>query len=88
MVNLQKEMQSMMMSQLKQQHDFLEHQKDKEKTNESTLKLPKLDMLSFSGDKLKWNEFWDSFESAVHRNKNYQKLKSSITLKVSLVVMH
>ena len=60
MVNLQKEMQSMMMSHLKKQQDFLEHQKEKEKTQESTLKFPKLDMLSFSGDKLKWNEFWNS----------------------------
>ena len=58
-----------MYSQLKKQHDFLEQQKDKEKQQEFTLKLPKLDMLAFSGDKLKWNEFWDSFESAVHKNK-------------------
>ena len=49
MVNLQKEMQSMMMSQLKQQHGFLEHQKEKEKIQESTFKLPKLDMLFFLG---------------------------------------
>ena len=61
MVNLQKEMQSMMVSHLKKQQDFLEHQNEKEKTQESTLKFPKLDMLYFSGDKLKWNEFWDSF---------------------------
>ena len=57
MVNLQKEMQSMMMSQLKQQHEFLEHQKVKEKTTESTLKLPKLDMLSFSGDQVSGMNF-------------------------------
>ena len=75
MFNLQKEMQNMMMSQLKQQHDFLEHRKDKEKTNESTMKLQNLDMLSFSGDKLKWSEVWDSFESAVHRNKKLSKIE-------------
>ena len=84
MVNLKKVMQSVMMSQLKQQHEFLEHQKEKEKANESTLKLPKFDMLSFSGDKLKWDEFWDSFESAIHKNKKLPKIEKFNYLKSKL----
>ena len=44
MFNLQKEMQSAMMNQLKQQHELSEHQKKKEKASESTLKLPKFEI--------------------------------------------
>ena len=51
MVTLQKEMQKMMYSQLKEQRNFLEHQKEKEKHEGSSLKLPKLDMLPFTGKK-------------------------------------
>ena len=38
-------------------------------------------MLIFSGDKLKWNEFLDSFESAVHRNKKLSKIEKFNYLK-------
>ena len=34
----------------------------------NSVKLPKLEILSFSGEKLKWAEFWDSFSAAVHLN--------------------
>ena len=43
-----------------------------------TVKLPKLEMTSYSGDKFKWTVFWDAFENAVHTNKkmsNIEKLK-------------
>jgi len=39
-------------------------------------KLPRLSLPSFSGDILKWNAFWDSFETAIHTNctlSNVQK---------------
>ena len=36
----------------------------------STVKLPKVEMLSYNGDKLKWKEFWDSFETTVYKNPN------------------
>ena len=32
------------------------------------VKLPKLSLKKFNGDVSKWTSFWDSFESAVHRN--------------------
>ena len=34
----------------------------------NSIRLPKLEIPSFSGEKLKWAEFWDSFEAAVHVN--------------------
>ena len=32
------------------------------------VKLPKLSLKKFNGDVSRWTSFWDSFESAVHRN--------------------
>ena len=37
--------------------------------------LPKIDKVSFSGDKLKWAEFWDSFECAIHNNKKLSNIE-------------
>lgn len=34
----------------------------------SNIKLPKLSLKKFGGDLTKWTTFWDTFESAVHRN--------------------
>ena len=34
----------------------------------SSKRLPKLEIPSFDGDKLKWTEFWDSFEATIHKN--------------------
>lgn len=42
-------------------------------------------MITFSGDKLKWSEFWDAFESAVHNKKKmssvekFNYLRSKVT---------
>lgn len=33
-------------------------------------KLPRLSLPSFSGNVTKWTTFWDSCESAVHKNEN------------------
>ncbi|XP_053403171.1 uncharacterized protein LOC128558281 [Mercenaria mercenaria] len=40
-----------------------------------TVKLPKLDMCSFNGDKLRWHEFWDTFNTSVHSNKNISDIQ-------------
>ena len=45
------------------------------------MKLPKLDMLTFSGDKLKWSEFWDAFENAVHNKKKMSNVEKFNYLK-------
>ena len=42
--------------------------------NSVKLSLPKLEIPSFSGEKLKWAEFWDSFEAAVHLNTSLSEV--------------
>ena len=32
----------------------------------STVKLPKIELPKFSGDKLRWREFWEMFENGIH----------------------
>ena len=39
------------------------------------MKLPKLEIVVFSGDKLKWTEFWDAFENAVHNNARLSNIE-------------
>ena len=41
---------------MKQQHEFLEKQEEREKELATSVKLLKLDMHTFSGDKMKWYE--------------------------------
>ena len=77
------EMQSLIFTQMKQQQDFLDHQQNKIKEQEklsalektSSVKLPKIDIVSYSGDRLKWNEFWDSFECTVHKNSRLSNIE-------------
>ena len=38
-------------------------------TKPNTVKLPKLNFCKFSGNLLKWQECWDSFDSAIHSNE-------------------
>ena len=55
-------------------------------SNASTIpthaKLPKLELRKFSGDPINWHPFWESFESAIHKNttlsdvERFQYLKS------------
>ena len=42
---------------------LLLQQTQKQQTLNGTVKLPRLDMPTFSGDKMKWAEFWDTFET-------------------------
>ncbi|MCG8046011.1 MAG: hypothetical protein N0E48_10190 [Candidatus Thiodiazotropha endolucinida] len=66
---LQKQMNYIVSNQMKQQHEFLEKQELREKELATNVKLPKLEICSFSGDKIKWSEFWNAFENAIHNNK-------------------
>ena len=55
-------------------------------TQENVIRLPYLNMPTFSGDPLSWEPFWDSFQAAVHSNSSLsavQKLPVSITWKRS-----
>ena len=50
----------------------------------SSVKLPKIDIVSYCGDRLKWNEFWDSFEYTVHINSNLSNTEKFNYLKSKL----
>ena len=49
-----------------------------------TIKLPKLELLKFSGNVLKWQEFWDSFEASIHKNPYFQPVDKFNYLKAEL----
>ncbi|XP_060575739.1 uncharacterized protein LOC132733143 [Ruditapes philippinarum] len=67
-VLFQEQLQKLMISQLEQQKEFFEKQNQKENHEVCSVKLPKLDLISFSGDKMKWASFWDAFECTIHNN--------------------
>lgn len=48
------------------------------------VKLPKLQLVTFDGDVLKWNEFWDSFSASVHRNETLNAIDKMNYLKGQL----
>ncbi len=54
----------------KERKDLIQKQVmcEQNKQTGCSVKLPKLELHSFSGDKTKWNEFWDSVEGSVHKN--------------------
>lgn len=69
--------------QMKQQQELLDHQQNKMKEQEkisaleksSSVKLPKIDIVLYSGDRLKWSEFWDSFECTIHNNSRLSNIE-------------
>ena len=67
------DMQNIILRQMKQQQEFIEQQQHKmqeqEKKKEKAISatLPKIDIVSYSGDRLRWNEFWESFECTEHK---------------------
>ena len=83
-VALQRQMNAIVASQMRQQTEILEKQELREKELSTTVKLPKLDMVTFSGDKLKWTEFWDSFECAIHQNKKLSDIEKFNYLKCKI----
>ena len=48
-------------------------------------KLPKLELKKFSGNAIEWYPFWESFESAVHKNANLYEVDKFNYLKSLLV---
>ena len=49
----------------------------KQGTKPNTVKLPKLDFKKFSGGLLNWQEFWDSFNSAIHSNPSLNPVEKN-----------
>ncbi|CAG2197218.1 unnamed protein product [Mytilus edulis] len=83
-IQLQQEMKDIIQTQLKQQEEFIKSQQ-KSESAETNVKLPKIDIISFNGDKTKWNEFWDSFESTIDQNKRLSNIDKFNYLKSKLV---
>ena len=57
---------------------MLIQQTQKQQNSNGAIKLPQLDIPSFSGDRMKWNEFWDKFETTIDLNdslSDIEKLK-------------
>ena len=54
------------------------------KSQTSFVKLPKLDFEKYSGDVLRFQEFWDSFSSAVHENKRLRPVEKLNYLRAKL----
>ena len=65
--------------QVKLQQELID--KQKLPPSATAVKLPKLDIITFNGNKLQWVEFWDSFESAVHENDKLSPIDSFNYLK-------
>ena len=59
--------------QLQQQQQISIGQLNNSKT--SSVRLPKLEIPSFNGGKLKWTEFWDAFEASIHKNTNISAIE-------------
>lgn len=72
---MQEEMQKLILLQLEQQREFFEKQEKKYSTDKDSVKLPKLDLFSFNGNRLHWAAFWDSFECTVHKNKKLSNIE-------------
>ena len=53
-------------------------------TKPNNVKLPKLDFSKFSGKLLKWQEFWDSFDSAIHSNESLSPCEKMNYLRAKL----
>ena len=62
----------------------LEVETAKQDMKSNTVKLPKLDFNKFSGELLKWQEFWDSFESAIHSNASLNPVEKMNYLRAKL----
>ncbi|XP_060557734.1 uncharacterized protein LOC132718123 [Ruditapes philippinarum] len=71
--------------QMEKQQRFFEEQHALKDKSTNTVKLPKLDMISFSGNRLQWTEFWDSFRSAIHENDKLSPIDKINYLKGKLV---
>ena len=49
-----------------------------------TVELPKLELPKFSGNVLKWQEFWDSFQVFIHKNRTLQPVDKFSYLEAEL----
>ena len=53
-------------------------------THKSNIKLPTLELMKFDGNLLKWQEFWDSFDTTVNRNPSLEDIDKLNYLRTQL----
>ena len=53
-------------------------------THKSNVKHPTLELMKFDGDLLKWQEFWDSFDTTVNRNPSLEDIDKLNYLRTQL----
>lgn len=77
MIQMTAQMQQVLIGQqqLQQQQLDQEQSSHRHTYTSNSVRLPKLEMPSFSGEKLKWTEFWDSFEATIHRNTSLSEVE-------------
>ena len=80
MIQMTAQMQQVMigqqqMQQQQQQQSQMEQSSRRHSSTGNSVKLPKLEIPSFSGEKLKWAEFRDSFEAAVNLNTSLSEVE-------------
>jgi len=73
--SLQEQMNRLMFSQMEQQREMLAAIHKKEQNEVCAVKLPKLDLDVFYGNKVKWCEFWESFESVDHKKSKLSNIE-------------
>lgn len=72
--SMHEEIQKMLEKQIELQQELLETRVVRPKEQRTPVKLPKLEISCFSGDKLRWLEFWQSFENSVHKNESLSNI--------------
>ena len=55
-----------------------------ENVHNSSVKLPKIEIMSFNGDKQRFHEFWDQFECTIHKNTKLSNVEKFTYLKGKL----
>lgn len=79
---MQTKMDNFIAVQTKQQQASIGKQCSSEQIN--NVKLPKIELVSFSGNKLEWTEFWDSYECSVHSNSKLSDIEKFTYLQSKL----
>ena len=73
-MQIQGQVQELMVKQPNKENSSIVMNTKKESTS---VKLPKLDLCIFNGNKLRWTEFWDAFECSVHKNQKLTNIENS-----------
>ena len=74
MVQLTAQMQQVLIGQQQLQNQQITMAQSSNR-QQSSARLPKLEIPSFNGEKLKWSEFWDSFSATIYKNSSISDIE-------------